>query len=329
MRLRYDVLTFICLLSWIAAGGAGAQSQVTLNPSMDNTLYQESGSKSNGAGSYLFVGRTRGTAGTESRRALIAFDVASSIPAGSTVDNVELDLKVSKSPGGSTVFSIHRLTRSWGEGSSDAGAPGGQGTQAESGDATWTHAFFDTENWATAGGDYADDASATVSVGGDEWYAASSDGLVADVQAWVDDPEANFGWIFVGDELTSGSARRVDSGDNPDESVRPQLTVSYSTPTAAEQSEQPEHPGTFVLEGNYPNPFTSSTAIRYELGTAQEVGLEVYDVTGRPVKTVRRGVQVPGRHEMELPSVDLAAGLYIYCLRTSSHRECRTFTVLR
>lgn len=327
MSRRYCFTGIASLLLAFAGGDALAQSQVTLTPSMDNTLYEESGSLSNGAGDFLFAGNTNtGNA----RRALIAFDVADALPEEVQVDSVELSLQVSNAPPGaaSTQFDIHRLSRTWGESTSDAGNPGGTGTAAASGDATWTHAFHDSETWQTEGGDFDSAASATLSAGGaGQRYTVGSSGvLAADVQSWLDDPSSNFGWILVGDEATTQTARRFDSGDHPTESNRPQLTIYYSTTTAAEN---PDVPGSFVLQSNYPNPFSRATVIRYELDRTQEVALEVYDVTGRPVKTVSRGVQVAGPHEIELDGRKMASGLYIYCLIASSSRECRTFTVLR
>src|SRR3989304_3919394 len=51
----------------------------TIGASKDNPLYSESGSLSNGAGSYIFTGRTRDGL---NRRTLIAFDIAGNVPAG-------------------------------------------------------------------------------------------------------------------------------------------------------------------------------------------------------------------------------------------------------
>ena len=54
---------------------------VSLNPSHDNTMYSENGDLSNGAGEFIFSGRT---ALSGLRRALLAFDVAA-LSARSTI----------------------------------------------------------------------------------------------------------------------------------------------------------------------------------------------------------------------------------------------------
>ncbi|MCH8311008.1 MAG: DNRLRE domain-containing protein, partial [Chloroflexi bacterium] len=107
---------------------------VTVGPSKDNTLYESStGALSNGAGQYMFVGNT---AGSNSRRALIAFDL-SGMPDGATINSVTLTLNMSKTSSGAQTVELHRLASDWGEGSSKAGGKQGAGIAPETGDATW------------------------------------------------------------------------------------------------------------------------------------------------------------------------------------------------
>src|SRR4030095_15911669 len=67
-----------------------------LNPSKDNTLYEyvaADGDRSNGAGAPFFGGKTdQGRL----RRGVLAFNVAGSIPAGSTITGVTLGLNMSR-----------------------------------------------------------------------------------------------------------------------------------------------------------------------------------------------------------------------------------------
>ena len=124
------------------------------------------------------------------------------------------------------------MSRDWGEGASDAGDPGGIGAQAEPGDATWIHTFYNTSFWTTPGGDFSPTLSATTTVSTvDTTYTWSGSGLVADVQAWVSNPASNFGWVIRGDEVNAGSAQRFNTRENS--SNPPQLTVTYqvSSPT--------------------------------------------------------------------------------------------------
>src|SRR3972149_3608603 len=67
-----------------------------LSPIRDNTLYQyvdADGDRSNGAGTRFFAGRTdQGRL----RRGVLAFDVAGSIPAGSTITRASLSPNMSR-----------------------------------------------------------------------------------------------------------------------------------------------------------------------------------------------------------------------------------------
>ena len=56
---------------------------------------------------------------------------------------------------------------------------------------------------------------------------------------------------------------------------------------------------------NVPNPFGAQTAIRYTLKTSAPVTVQVFDQSGRLVRTiVRSNAQVPGPHEVSWDARD-------------------------
>src|SRR5512134_2027039 len=182
----------------LALAAVAGAATVTITTVKDNTLYESAtGSLSNGAGAHFFAGKTAGGA---IRRGAIAFDVAA-IPAGSTITNVVLTLRVSrtKNDAGQTV-QLRRLLANWGEGASVASGQEGAGAPSAPGDATWKHRFYDTTLWTSAGGDFSATVSGSTSVGGNGSYAWTSPQMIADVQAWLDNPSTNFGWIVIGNE---------------------------------------------------------------------------------------------------------------------------------
>ncbi len=198
---------------------------VSMEPAKDNTLYEsESGALSNGAGQYLFAGRTDDS---KLRRAVLAFDMARVMP-GATVINATLTLHVSRSASSNVPVTVHPLARDWGEGASNASGEEGGGTQSAPGDATWRHTFFDTAQWTTAGGDYAATPLATMVVGGVGAYQWASPALTVDVQRWLDQPNENFGWIVLGAEAIDKSAKRFDSRENATPANRPRLIITYT-----------------------------------------------------------------------------------------------------
>lgn len=196
---------------------------VELTAALDNTLYQsETGAISNGQGEHLFAGTTNNSA---VRRALVQFDL-SAIPASATITSATLTLNMSKSVAGETNVTLHTVQQAWGEGESDAAGEEGAGAAAAPGDATWLHTFFNTATWTNAGGDFDMTPVATTPVGASGAYSWESAALLADVQAWVADPNANFGWLLMGDESSQGTAKRFDSRENAAEN-RPTLSITY------------------------------------------------------------------------------------------------------
>jgi len=171
----------------------------------------------------MFVGNTAGAA---ARRALIAFDL-SGIPDGAAVNSVTLSLNMNKTASGVQTVTLHRLASDWGEGSSKAGGQQGSGIASETGDATWVHTFSDTATWTSNGGDFDSTASASTQVSGRGQYQWSSDQMAADVQAWVNDGAKNFGWILIGQEGSSKTAKRFSTKES-DESSRPTLTIEFT-----------------------------------------------------------------------------------------------------
>lgn len=221
---RIVLIAFLSALAWPVSADT-----LQLVPDRDNTLYERvDGDVSNGAGTGLFFGQTGANAGEVLRRALIRFDL-SSIPPGSTINSVSLELQVDLVPPFATAFdaTLHRVSASWGEGASVALGAGGSGAVAVAPDATWLHREFDTLFWNMPGGDFNATPSATAPVGSTigPMTFAPTPGLIADVQAWVDDPSQNHGWVILGEEDNPQNARRVGSRENPD--FAPVLTVDF------------------------------------------------------------------------------------------------------
>jgi spore coat protein A len=219
------------LLPTLLPSRADAGSAV-LEPSKDNTLYEDpAGADSNGVGPLLFAGQTGTNGGERVLRAVLEFDVAGNVPAGATITSASLTLNLAGAP---PIFipattTLHRALAEWGEGTSSSTT--GDGDVSTTGDATWIHTFYDTTFWTTAGGDYVATASASQSVlvlGPYTWASAQ---LIADVQLFLDTPSSNHGWVLIGNE-TPGHARRYDSRESTTPSLRPTLTIIYDEASA-------------------------------------------------------------------------------------------------
>ena len=203
-----------------------------LNPAKDNTLFEDfNGLLSSGAGPGLYAGVTNNGL---IRRGLLMFDIAAELPSNATITDASLTLEVTNVANSSFVDSIQlrRLAADWGESGSDStldGDGGGDGTFAESGDATWTRSFSPNTAWSNFGGDFVNEVSAATGVSGVGSYTWSSQQLVDDVKDMLIDPNINFGWILLGVESVDGTAKRYESRES---SNPPVLSIEYSLPNS-------------------------------------------------------------------------------------------------
>lgn len=110
-------------------------------------------------------------------------------------------------------------------------------------------------------------------------------------------------------------------------------------PTDVEEDPRQTLPTDFTLQQNYPNPFNPQTTIRYELPTAGDVTLSIFDIRGREVRVLERQRKTAGTYQTPWDGKDrdgkpVASGIYFYRLevRTSDgnvHRLARKMTLLR
>jgi hypothetical protein len=95
-----------------------------------------------------------------------------------------------------------------------------------------------------------------------------------------------------------------------------------------------ELPSSLRLDQNYPNPFNPSTTISFEIPAAGTVRLSVFDILGRPVKTLVRGERPAGRHVVVWDGSDdkgksVSSGIYIYQVEAAGASSTRSMTLLR
>ncbi len=315
------LILIVCIVT--LATTSWGQVEVTMTSTLDNTIFSESSDLSNGSGEHFYAGNTRLG---DTRRGLIQFDIASMVPAGSFIDSVALSLHVSLAPNISTdhEFSLHRLLTAWGEGPSDAGQPGGQGTEALAGDATWNSSILGQSEWTNAGGDFNDTASATIDIPAVRNRVAtwSTAEMVNDVQDWLNDSSTNFGWIIIGDENDTQSARRFDSREEQDESLRPSLYIRYTMAVSNQNNL-----GLNNIEA-YPNPAKDFITLNLELANAQDVNIKLVNLIGKTVQQV----DVPSgntflEHTFDVKS--LTPGLYFIRVNTKEGMTTRKIVIER
>ncbi|NQT24340.1 carbohydrate-binding protein [candidate division KSB1 bacterium] len=90
-----------------------------------------------------------------------------------------------------------------------------------------------------------------------------------------------------------------------------------------------DQPNDFMLRQNYPNPFNPTTEIAYNLPEAVHVKLEVFDITGRRVKTLVDFNQSSGQHEVLFDARDLTTGTYIYRINAGSFYDMKKMILIK
>lgn len=80
---------------------------------------------------------------------------------------------------------------------------------------------------------------------------------------------------------------------------------------------------------NCPNPFNSSTTIRFSLPKTEHVTLKIFDILGREVATLVDEELNPGEHSVLYDTKDLPGGVYCYRLTTPTFSQTKSMEVLR
>jgi hypothetical protein len=92
--------------------------------------------------------------------------------------------------------------------------------------------------------------------------------------------------------------------------------------------------GRTALRLAFPNPFGHSTTVVFSLHASGPADVGVYDVAGRHVRTLLRGVQAAGEHTVAWDGTDdsgmrLNAGVYMLRLDAGGHSETRTLRLVK
>ncbi len=92
----------------------------------------------------------------------------------------------------------------------------------------------------------------------------------------------------------------------------------------------------YALDSNYPNPFNSTTVIRYSIPAATSAypagghtSLRVFDILGREVATLVDEVQGPGFKTVTFDASELASGVYFYRLHAGEFVSARKMLYLK
>jgi hypothetical protein len=140
---------------------------------------------------------------------LLAWDL-SQVPAGSVVESVTIQLNITNTS--SQTYELYAMLRQWDENA-----------------ATWNQAMNGSA-WAVAGaqgtGDHGTTAIGSISPTDKGLYQLSLNAAgIAAVQAWIDNPNSNFGLII--QDYSNSSGADFTTRETSTVSERPRLTITY------------------------------------------------------------------------------------------------------
>jgi hypothetical protein len=88
------------------------------------------------------------------------------------------------------------------------------------------------------------------------------------------------------------------------------------------------------LIGNFPNPFNPTTTVYFELASPSNVMLEIFNIKGQYVKTLKNKHFDNGIHYVEWDGKDysgrdVTSGIYLYKMQTDSHTEIKKMIMMK
>jgi len=143
--------------------------------------------------------------------------------------------------------------------------------------------------------------------GGDSWSSQ-----IIGTTNWLSSVhfvDINTGWA-VGD---SGSIYHTTNGG-----------VSF-----VEENEIGEMPTEFSLSQNWPNPFNSSSVIRYSIPQSSNVVIKIFDVLGNEKGTLINDEKSAGSYEIMWYAENLPSGIYFYQLKADNYIETKKMILLK
>ncbi|HTO91922.1 MAG TPA: T9SS type A sorting domain-containing protein, partial [Candidatus Sulfotelmatobacter sp.] len=113
--------------------------------------------------------------------------------------------------------------------------------------------------------------------------------------------------------------------------LEPSKTHAEATITVGSTGDVPvQKPAVTLLRQNYPNPFSGSTTLWFDLATTETVSLEVFDIQGRSIaKPLDGKLMQAGSYRIPLHSLSAGPGVYFYRLRAGRFEQSRKLVMLK
>ena len=153
-----------------------------------------------------------------------------------------------------------------------------------------------------------------------------------------EDDSLNFLWTLDGDSISDNSWVLVNFDTTgvyditayvSDTTESDSLTWTIDVTPNSVYSDDPRHPDTPVLYPAVPNPFNSTTTVRYYLPTGSQVRLSLFDVQGRLVVRLVNRFRTVGEHLVVIEGNDLVSGVYFVRMVADDFNNIRKIVLIQ
>ncbi len=152
------------------------------------------------------------------------------------------------------------------------------------------------------------------------------------------DDSLTFLWTLDGDSISDNSWVLVNFDTTgvyditayvSDTTESDSLTWTIDVTPNSVYSDDPRHPDTPVLYPAVPNPFNSTTTVRYYLPTGSQVRLSLFDVQGRLVVRLVNRFRTVGEHLVVIEGNDLVSGVYFVRMVADDFNNIRKIVLIQ
>lgn len=139
-----------------------------------------------------------------------------------------------------------------------------------------------------------------------------------------------------GIRINNGTFKDIDNDGYLELLINEYTTSSYlktlkvfSTPATVSINNNSIQVPNYELKQNYPNPFNPSTTIEYSIKKTADVQIKIYDISGREIQSVAKGVQAHGTYKVNLTLDNLSSGTYFYQILVDGISEAKKMILIK
>jgi hypothetical protein len=145
-----------------------------------------------------------------------------------------------------------------------------------------------------------------------------------------EEPPTISSYIYI---TLNGITATIDVEFDPESEEYVPVAVQYSYDggefTSSIDRDSANLPDGFTLSQNYPNPFNPSTTITFSLPFTADATINVYDMAGRVVSSMKLPGTTAGQHSVQFDASRLSSGVYLYRLEAGGFTTAKMFTLVK